>query len=220
MLSAVEDYVVRNLSKHDAQDFLVHENIAAWLFEMFLEGGAIERRETPFAGDYFKFNQQAFQRVRPEYLQSSPVHKIAGEIGGRYYADAFEAIEQSRLEGRESEDTVLLGDYVDAEIVPASDRIVRLDHNQREEIDRPVDELIKSVEAENSIDGEDGVRELVLGRLKAGRELVRAGIFSVQSLQLTLIVGLQLLVERYKETAIAIAAAKLLDLLLKQYGIG
>ena len=104
--------------------------------------------------------------------------------------------------------------------IPASDRLVRLDHNQVSEIDHPIGELIELVEPENSIDGDAGLRELILGKLRAGRELIRAGVFSLQSLHLTLVVGLQMLVEKHKDTAIAVASAKLLDLLLKEYGIG
>ena len=104
--------------------------------------------------------------------------------------------------------------------IPGSDRMVSINHNQQEQIETPVAELIKLVEAENSINGEQGVRELVLGRLRAGRELVRAGTFSVISLHLTLVIGLRLLKEKYGDQAIGIVAGTLLDLLLKQYGIG
>ena len=104
--------------------------------------------------------------------------------------------------------------------IPASDRLVRLDHNQASELDHPIIELIELVEPENSIGEDEGLRELVLGKLRAGRELIRAGVFSLASLHLTLVVGLQMLVERHKDTAIAVASAKLLDLLLKEYGIG
>lgn len=104
--------------------------------------------------------------------------------------------------------------------VPASDRIVTLEHNQQAEIEEPLENIVELVEVENSIDGQDGLRELVLGQLRAGRELIRAGVFSVHSLQMTLVVGLRMLVDKYGDTAIAIAAAKLLDLLLKHYGIG
>lgn len=104
-------------------------------------------------------------------------------------------------------------------LVPASDRLVTLTHNQVEEVESPLTEVIELVEAENGIDGREGLRELVIGRLKAGRELIRAGIFSLQTVQLTLVVALRLLAEKYGELAIGIAAGKLLDLLLKQFGI-
>jgi hypothetical protein len=104
--------------------------------------------------------------------------------------------------------------------IPASDRIVRLDHNQISAVEDPIDQIIKLIEPENAIGDEVGFRELILGKLRAGKELIRAGIFSLQSLQLTLVVGLNMLVEKHKDTAIAVSAAKLLDLLLAEYGIG
>ena len=124
-----------------------------------------------------------------------------------------------------SEESDYSGDRAAAELeykgeVPASDRLVRLDHNQANELDYPIGELIELIEPENSIGGDAGLRELILGKLRAGRELIRAGVFSLQSLHLTLVVGLQMLVEKHKDTAIAVASAKLLDLLLKEYGIG
>jgi len=104
--------------------------------------------------------------------------------------------------------------------IPASDRIVTLNHNQRDEVEDPLDQVLSLLESENSIDGEEGLRELTLGRLRAGKELVKAGIFTIKSLQLTLVVGLRMLVESYGDHMIGAVAGKLLDLLLKQFGIG
>ena len=143
-----------------------------------------------------------------QYDESSPTHYTLSDEGIKH-----------------AEGLPLLADLLEvglsAEVlsVPASDRIVSINHNQRIEIEAPLDEVIKLVEAENSIGNEDGFRELTVGRLRAGRELIRAGVFTLRSLQLTLIVGLQMLIEKYGDTAITLVAAKLLDLLLAQYGI-
>ena len=136
------------------------------------------------------------------------LQKIAGEDG------------LSPLSEAEVADTSILVDELDATLVPASDRLVSLKHNEQSEIEGPLEEVLSLVEAENSIHGEEGLRELTLGRLRAGRELIKAGVFSLRSLHLTLIVGLQMLVEKYGNSAIGIVATKLLDLVLKQYGIG
>ena len=115
------------------------------------------------------------------------------------------------------------GDFIDSGVevvVPASDRVVSLNHNQQVEIEEPLDEVVSLVEAENSINGQESLRELTLGQLKAGRELVKVGVFSLRSLQLTLIVGLRLLAEKYADMAIGVLAGQLLDIFLKQYGIG
>lgn len=99
--------------------------------------------------------------------------------------------------------------------VPAADRVVTLADNQIKELEEPIREVLNLVGEENGIDGDTGLRALVLGKIRAGKELIRAGIFELETLQLTLIVGLKLLVEKYRDHAIGAAASNLLGLLIK-----
>ena len=142
-----------------------------------------------------------------QYDESSPRHYTLSDEGIQYVEGMAPLADLLEIDGPKQSIEV-----------PASDRVVTLKHNQQNEIVEPLDQVISLVEAENLVGGETNLRELIIGRLRAGRELVRAGVFSLRSLQLTLIVGLQMLVEKYGDTAIAVVASKLLDLLLAQYG--
>ncbi|WP_353204466.1 hypothetical protein [Sphingomonas sp.] len=99
--------------------------------------------------------------------------------------------------------------------IPASDRIVTLSHNQQIEIEASADALISDVSKENSVGGDGELRQIVLGQLRAGRELIRAQSFKAYLLYQTLFQVLGSLIERYKGQAIAQTAKKLLDLLIE-----
>lgn len=107
------------------------------------------------------------------------------------------------------------GSIVLGPLIPASDRIVSLIHNQQTELENSTTELIETLEAENSIDGDSSLRQRVLGQLKAGRELIRAQSFSAYLLHQTLMTALGGLIEKYKGQAIGETAKKLLGLLIE-----
>ncbi|MEG3173201.1 hypothetical protein U1708_13355 [Sphingomonas sp. ZB1N12] len=102
---------------------------------------------------------------------------------------------------------------------PASDRVVTFSDNQITELDEKATAVIDAVSAQNQIDGVPGLRELVLGQLKAGRELLRAGSFRLYFLELTLIETLRMLAKRYEKEAIGGLASTLIAALLKHIGI-
>jgi hypothetical protein len=102
---------------------------------------------------------------------------------------------------------------------PASDRIVSFSDNQVVELDVQTSDIITLVAAHNQIDGDPGLREIILGQLKAGRELIRAGSFRLYFLELTLIETLRFLAKRYEREAIGGLASALIAALLKHIGI-
>ncbi|MEL7728532.1 hypothetical protein AAG612_03240 [Citromicrobium bathyomarinum] len=102
---------------------------------------------------------------------------------------------------------------------PASDRIVRLDHNQISELDDEIKTLVDEVESLNSIDGPDGFRNLIVGQLKAGRALIDEGVFRLYSIQVTLVNALTFLAKRYENELIGSLATSLLTALAIHLGI-
>ena len=192
------------------------EQVVDWI----LTSQAFETKGNSYTGSWCKLDHGGQQGLVSHFRGADDEGSLLFQLGEKAIAAALQSV------GRELGWTTTSDKDFDqiagtgSEVVPASDRIVTLHHNQKIEIEGPIDEVLTQIEPENSIAGEDGLRELVIGRLKAGRELVRAGIFSVRSLELTLIVGLKMIVERYGDAAIALAASKLLDLILTQYGIG
>lgn len=104
--------------------------------------------------------------------------------------------------------------------VPASDRVVTIDHNQQVELDEAATTLIAEIEKENGIDGDANLRNKVLGQLKAGRELIRSTVFSGYLLYQTLMSMLGSLMEKYKGHVIGEAAKVLFALLLQHVFTG
>ena len=103
--------------------------------------------------------------------------------------------------------------------VPASDRTVTITHNQFKAIDEPADGLIEDLGRDNGIPDEPGLRDIILGQLRAGRELLRAGIFNLELFRMSMIAGLQLLIDRYRDKAIGEAASTLLTVILHELGL-
>lgn len=99
--------------------------------------------------------------------------------------------------------------------VPASDRVVTLSDNQQSELEETSSKLIEEVEKSNGINGDSTFRQIVLGQLKAGRELIRAKIFDAQIMYLTLIEILKILANRYDQAVIGSLAGSLLVELAK-----
>lgn len=99
--------------------------------------------------------------------------------------------------------------------VPASDRIVSLSDNQQSELEGASSELIAEVEKSNGIDGDPTFRQIVLGQLKAGRELIRAQIFNAELMRLIMMDALKSLINKYDGHVIGAAAATLMELLIK-----
>jgi hypothetical protein len=103
--------------------------------------------------------------------------------------------------------------------VPASDRIVTLSDNQQTDLEASTTELIEIVEKQNGVDGDQSMKQQIVGQLKAGRELVLAGVFKLVLIEQTILSVLGGLIEKYKNQAIGQAAKKLLDLLI-EYVVG
>lgn len=106
--------------------------------------------------------------------------------------------------------------------IPASNRIVRLGHNQIENLDNLASDIITKIDSLNIIsnDSKDedisrDIRSYILGGLKAGRELIRAGEFKVYAISVTIVEALKILIKRYENEIIAALATKLIDEIYK-----
>lgn len=101
-------------------------------------------------------------------------------------------------------------------LVPAADRIVSLSHNQLSESDKLVSELTIELEKDNGDPDQPGLRERLIGEIKAGRELIRAGEFRAYLLYETLFRALSELIKRYKNPTIVALAEALLGAIVSQ----
>jgi len=135
-----------------------------------------------------------------------------------YFEDKFAAVDFfMRVFQNEQFWSGILSD-VDAEDgppVPAADRIVQINDNQREEIDKISQSLLQNVEAENAIDGDIDVRDRFIAQIKAGRELFQAQSVRAYLVFETFVAMLNKLIDTYKSAAIGEIAKKLLDVLIE-----
>jgi len=182
------------------------------LFSEMLESGCFSELADDFAGKYYQLVPNQIGPFRQQVLVNDVISQQASAIGEeRYFGDVFAAFVD-----RSTEEPTVAGLGLS---VPASDRVVTLSDNQVPYFELKTTEIIDVVSNQNQIDNEPGLREIILGQLKAGRELLRAGSFSLYIFQLTLLDTLRFLAKRYEKEAIGALAAALIGELLKSIGI-
>lgn len=149
-------------------------------------------------------------------LLRHPVFEDFGEFGDDWLRRALAGLK----EGIERAGSLAeFSNESSGESAPAADRIVRFSDNEVLELEAKTSEIIEGVEALNSIGEQAGFRDLILGQLRAGRELVRAGSVKVYLLQITLIDTLNFLAKRYEHDVIGALASALAIALAKHLGL-
>ena len=104
----------------------------------------------------------------------------------------------------------------DEQQVPASDRIVRLNHNQIAEAEAPITEIIEALEVDNGNPDQPGLRERLIGQFSAARELVRAGEYRAYLMYELLVRALGEVIKRYGNPSIVALANALLGAVVSQ----
>lgn len=181
----------------------------------WVQFGVVNFEVDEFAGEYCEILLDELNKFRDVQLLDNPIIARAGRVGGTYLPSVLEGIMARGLE-----DDPEGSDAIHLAIAPGADRIVRFDDNQIHSLEEQTENLIKAVEELNQIEGRADLREIVVGQLRAGRELIRAGCFKLYLLEITLIQTLQFLAKRYEQTVIGALAGALITELLKHIGIG
>lgn len=160
------------------------------------------------------------------FPKSPTIIESYADLGSGYLAEVLESYEQHILQLAEDEEEEEQSDspsdlgasdpLKDIEI-PASDRLVRPSHNEVAEIEHPAAELLEALERDNGDPDNLGFRERILGQIKAGRELIRAGEFRAYLLYQTLLAALGELISRYKNPAIVALANALLGVVVNNF---
>ncbi|MWV28086.1 hypothetical protein [Aurantiacibacter rhizosphaerae] len=227
LLSCIKDYVVRNLAKEKAENLVDVEEIVDFIFDLLEESGVITKKETPLSGDYFKFNQKKFANFRPIFLHESPTHRIASEIGRRYYPDVFATIHRgievddpdaagaAREESSGPSAIGILSDEVVAEIVPAADRLVTLNHNSPEhkEVSSKLDEIFQTARSDNEFGSTPAERERLLNSLEAAQALWKSAELKVIQVKVGVIQALEETQEAFREIGKAVGVGLIVDLI-------
>ncbi len=189
-----------------------------------IEYGAIELEGDEFTGMYFRLSEGLRNNFFSMFNDHNEVARRVSRLGGNSLTRALESIARadglmvSADENGREESTRDV--QYPSEDVPASDRRVTLNHNEMVQFEEQTSEIIEAIEKLNGIEGEPGLREVLIGQLKAGRELIRSGSFKVYALQWTLVEGLKFLASRYEKETIGALAGALLAILSKQLGLG
>lgn len=186
------------------------EAISSQIFLEFVENGVIERRDVPFAGEYYRHIPGVYQNYRNNWLSNSEVHSQAQEIGSRYFPDVFSGYMSSMTGSDEL--------YPDFGLAPAANRVVTFNDNQSADVSEKIDEVARHIEGKNSLEGPSGLKNLILGQMRASRELVLSGVVRWQILQLTLVEALRFIIERYEGEIVSTLASALLAEVLKLAG--
>ncbi|MBB3860442.1 hypothetical protein GGQ88_001708 [Novosphingobium hassiacum] len=210
------------------QGVKVSKNEVAEAISILVEFSGVQRYENPLTGGYFKVNYDNFRyyfiqdgpdpsdadkdgwkRLRTLLFEKYPILVTYAEIGRNFATDIIEHLRRVP----ESEWGHLRSDQASTAI-PASDRIVSLSHNQVAELENPLSEVIDAVEKTNGDPDSPGFRERVLGQLRAGRELIRAGTIKSYLLYTVLLSALAEVAARNKGTAIEATINTLVELLI------
>ncbi|MBJ6123108.1 hypothetical protein [Sphingomonas mollis] len=184
----------------------------------FVENAKLELGQAVNESDELSIITKPSDYPNASALQKHELFEDYDELGPAWLNRALDGL-RKQVEQAGSLDAIASQSVVKETKVPASDRVVTFSDNQVTELDEQTTAIIDAVSAQNQIDGVPGLRELVLGQLKAGRELLRAGSFRLYLIELTLIETLRMLVKRYEKEAIGGLASALIAVLLKHIGI-
>jgi hypothetical protein len=191
-----------------------------------VDAGIIKSEGDDFTGAYSRCDVTGKDNYLKSAIGRHPVSARVDALGESALRRALEVAAEREGWSRngdaisgDREDHLLIAEDSATLAAPASDRIVTFSDNQSEELDAQTTEMIRAVEAQNQLDDSPGLRELLLGQLKAGREFIRAGSFKLYFIQITLIDTLRFLAQRYEKEAIGGLAAALITALIKHIGI-
>jgi hypothetical protein len=183
--------------------------LANRLFDELLAIGVIDKIDDDFAGTYYQLRNDVWQVRRSTGLSSDNIYKKSKAIGAGFFPAALSNYANLHAPSDFSEQLGIMA--------PASDRVVTLSHNQITELDEPLSTFIQELEHDNGIPDAPGIKERILGQIRAGRELILAGSFKAHLLYMTLLSGLAELIKRYDGHVIGATAATLVELLIKHY---
>jgi hypothetical protein len=153
--------------------------------------------------------------------RSPTILESYADLGSGYLAQVLDSYEKhiqnladDEMLSDEEREEANASDPLQGIVVPASDRIVRLSHNETIEMERPTTTLVEALERDNGDEESAGFRERILGQIKAGRELIRAGEFRAYLLYQTLLTALGELISKHKNPSIVELARALLGVLV------
>jgi hypothetical protein len=186
-------------------------------FDSMLQESVFEEKAVPYGPVYVRTSVDDKDNYLNERLRNNGVAKLVEEFGPSIIADVIANLATMENWGLDAEPESAAFEL--QKTAPASDRIVTLSHNQISEIEDQAISLFKELDDGWSAPNEPDETSLAVGQVRGGLELVRAGILRIDLFKMSMIAGLKLLIERYKDHAIGAAAGNLLSVILKHFGV-
>lgn len=211
LATAVASEVSALLKSYNAEGVADVFRFAEKFVDDLIKSKVVITEEHKFAGTYYKFGRNRYQSFRVKAITGDEIALAAERVGSRFFSDVFNGF---LLDIGEREPVMpALG------LAPGSNRVVTFSDNQRQELQNGADCVIEAVEAQNQLAQTPGLRELVLGQLRAGREMIRTGCVRVYLIELTLLETLKFLAKRYERETIGALASTLMVALARHLGL-
>ena len=186
------------------------------------QNAAISTEGDEYTGNFVRCAIEKKDAYVQERIAKHPVSSRIRTLGEKALERALKVVadrEGWHGDGQDDADLMPSGVLEESRAVPASDRVVTFSDNQVDELENQATEVIEAVTSQNQVADTPGLREIILGQLKAGRELIKAGSFKLYVLEITLVETLRFLATRYEREAIGGLAAALITALAKHIGV-
>ncbi|MGA9582062.1 MAG: hypothetical protein WBR13_08855 [Allosphingosinicella sp.] len=154
----------------------------------------------------------AYSVRRQEIQKKYPVLETYFELENAWIERILSTLSEMDLAFHYYEQDALLAEAA----IPASDRIVALDDNQRAELIHPLEQISKEIQTSNSTRNELGEEaDRISAEIDAGIDLAKAGRVRLSAIIAVLIKPLKFIAERFSGAAIGTLATELIKALLK-----
>jgi hypothetical protein len=190
------------------------EDVFAEIFSKLVDENGVVFDGDELSGKWFQFNVANKNQAIANIAKSNPVKARVERIGRPALERALFNIFENRAAENPSD---LEQDDLTSNIeIPASDRIVSLNHNQIVSADAPITELIEALESDNGNPDTPGLRERLIGQIRAARELLRVGEYRAYLMYELLVRALGEIVLRYGNPTISALANALLGAVVSE----
>ena len=188
-------------------------------FGNFVKHGIFSKEGDNYTGYYYRISAEVKSDYCKRFLDNLPVANRIRALGEPALVRALNALAVEKGWNRSDATDETFQFLAESGRAPASDRVVSFSDNEILDLDAKSTELIDQLSKQNQIAETPGLRELILGQLKAGRELIRAGSVRLFVLQVTLLESLTYLAKKYDGEIVGALAGQLIEALLKLIGI-
>jgi len=198
-LSAISKKAEEGLAKYDAHHFVDIEKISDKIFIDLTEGRAFEVSRDKFAGEYLRFRPDTYKKIREKTLNDSGINTNASKIGNKFFVDVFSAYVASFTDAGNGgvrppyADVGYFEDEFVAEVIPAANRMVPLNHNTPEyqQINSGLAEVYEAFRGANDLEIDPNERNRILCSLNAARELWKAAELTALQIKVGVILSLE-----------------------------